>query len=668
MVLSKLNSNIIYPDIKSVNVTDLQKKRQLYKINILNLDIIIAVGKVLHTYEPRKIIYSPIYLVTEDKKVFQIGVYEIDIQDDDIKFDKNESLDLTKYNISPLIYNFVDTDLLMSFRFDPNNTNSLKKIKDDILIIENTDYKIPEERKDIFIALREIPVPPLLRTETKEDAKNITEKYKEDKSDLWIQKFMQNKYYNLIDNEGSGDCLFLTIRDAFYSIGQQTSVSKLRKRLSNEATQDIFDEYYNFYNTYKENYELDNQKIKDLKQEYTKIKEKFANTIDRTEKNSLLELSSKVKKEHDSYVNKKKINRELLLEYEFMKGIDSLKKFKELIITCEFWAEQWSISILEVVLNIKFIILSNESFKSGDLNNVLQCGHINDKLLKNKDFFTPEFYIILDYDGSHYKLVEYRKKRIFKFSEIPYDIKKIIVKECMRKNSGIFNLIPDFKNFKNEIVPITGGGGAGCGNDKPMYQELSEAKLKGLYNDNIVFSFYKNSDNKLPGKGAMESIPSDMVTDFSNLTLIPQWRQKLDINWIQPFKIDGYTWPSVYHYFVANYFKNTNKDFYLQFTYDSQSEISKNVNLAKASISKSGKFNNILVRPENIVLDKEYNDERKRKNLYAAQYAKFTQNEDLKDLLLETKNAKLQQINDSREPDVLEDLMIIRYKIKEKEL
>lgn len=663
MVLSKLNSNINYPDIKSVNVTDFQKKRQLYKINILNLDIIIAVGKVLHTYETRKIIYSPIYLVTDDKKVFQIGVYEIDIQDVDIQLDKNESLDLTKYNASPLMYKFVDKDLLMTFRFDPNNTNNLKNVKDEILIIENTDYKIPEERKDIFIALREIPIPPLLRTETKEVAKDITEKYKEDKNDLWIQKFMKNKYYNLLENEGSGDCLFLTIRDAFYSIAQQTSVSKLRKRLSNEATQDIFDEYFNFYNMYKENYEIDNKKIKDLKEEYTKIKDKFANTIDRNEKKALLELSSSVKKEHDSYVNTKKINRELLLEYEFMKGIDTLQKFKALIITCDFWAEQWSISILEIILNIKFIILSNKSFKSGDLNNVLQCGHINDNLLKNKDLFTPEFYIILDYDGSHYKLIEYRKKRIFKFSEIPYDIKKLIVKECMRKNSGIFNLIPDFTNFKNEIVPTSGGG-----SDKPFYQELSEAKLKGLYDDHIVFSFYKNSDDNLPGKGFGESIPNHMVTEFSGLTLIPKWRQKLDITWMQPFKIDGYSWPSVYHYFVANYFKNTNKDFYLQFTYDSQSEISKNINLVKSSISKSGKLNNILVRPENVVLDKDYNEERKRKNLYAAQYAKFTQNDDLKHLLLETKNAKLQQSNDSREPDVLEDLMIIRYKIKEKEL
>jgi predicted NAD-dependent protein-ADP-ribosyltransferase YbiA (DUF1768 family) len=661
--LSKLNSNINYPDIKSVNVTDLQKKRQLYKINIFNLDIIIAVGKILNTYDTRKIIYSPIYLVTDDKKVFQIGVYEIDIQDEDITLDKNESLDITKYNVAPLMYNFVNKDLLLSFRFDPNNTSILKNINDSVLIIENMDYKIPEERKDIFIALREIPIPPLLRTETKEVAKDITEKYKEDNADLWIQKFMKNKYYKLIDNDGSGDCLFLTIRDAFYSIAQQTSVSKLRKRLSNEATQEIFDEYYNFYNTYKENYEMDNQKIKDLKEEYTKIKEKFANTIDRNEKNSFLVLSSKVKKEHDSYVNKKKINKELLTEYDFMKGIDSLKKFKELILTSAFWAEQWSISMLEIMLNIKFIILSNESFKTGDLNNVLQCGHINDKMLKNKDFFTPEFYIILDYDGSHYKLIEYKKKRIFKFSEIPYDIKTLIVKGCMRKDSGIFNLIPDFKNFKNEIVSIRGGG-----DDKLIYQELSEAKLKGLYDDNIVFSFYEKSQNKLPGKGVGERIPGNMVTEFSELSLIANWRKKLDITWMQPFKIDGHTWPSVYHYFVANYFKNTNRDFYLQFTSDSQSEISKNIDLARASINKSGKLNNILVRPENVVIDNEYNDEKKRKILYTAQYAKFTQNDDLKKLLLETKNAKLQQSNKSKEADVLDDLMIIRYKIKEKEL
>jgi predicted NAD-dependent protein-ADP-ribosyltransferase YbiA (DUF1768 family) len=119
---------------------------------------------------------------------------------------------------------------------------------------------------------------------------------------------------------------------------------------------------------------------------------------------------------------------------------------------------------------------------------------------------------------------------------------------------------------------------------------------------------------------------------------------------------------------VANYFKNTNRDFYLQFTSDSQSEISKNIDLARASINKSGKLNNILVRPENVVIDNEYNDEKKRKILYTAQYAKFTQNDDLKKLLLETKNAKLQQSNKSKEADVLDDLMIIRYKIKEKEL
>lgn len=69
----------------------------------------------------------------------------------------------------------------------------------------------------------------MLKEETQKESKDIKEKYHHSPNDIWIKEYMKNKYYSIQDNEGGGDCLFATIRDAFSSIAQQTSTTKLRK-------------------------------------------------------------------------------------------------------------------------------------------------------------------------------------------------------------------------------------------------------------------------------------------------------------------------------------------------------------------------------------------------------------------------------------------------------
>ena len=61
----------------------------------------------------------------------------------------------------------------------------------------------------------------------------------------------------------------------------------------------------------------------------------------------------------------------------------------------------------------------------------------------------------------------------------------MISEKCLEKNSGAFALIPDFQKFKGlkQKTVIK----------ESEYEELSESKLRGLYNDDVVFLFYSKA-------------------------------------------------------------------------------------------------------------------------------------------------------------------------------
>jgi predicted NAD-dependent protein-ADP-ribosyltransferase YbiA (DUF1768 family) len=694
MVLSKLSKEISYSELKKVNSGDFKKEANLYEIEIKGVDVIIAVGSAKREHEDVNITYFPVYLVKSNNKVIQIGIYEVHSTDLLNYMNEDGELDVEELD-EPLIYTFVNTEMLKNLRMVPpdelerdvkkKDTSASVSSSDDeddaendvddddedkgkkkLVSSDTDDIKIPKLREDIFNkSTGVVPVIPILKEETKKDAIALKEKYDKSTSNTWIERYMENNKYYIVDTETNGDCFFATIRDAFTQIGQLTTVQKLRKKLSGEVNDTIYRGYKEQYDLIKSSIEKDDKDMKELEKEYNKYKKMHEDTMDRNEKKQFVAAAKKIKEQISRISKERKVSKTMLEEYKFMKDINSVEKLKVKVQECEFWAETWAISTMERILNVKFIILSSESYESKDYNNVLICGQLNDTILESRGEFRPEYYIIVEHSGNHYRLIGYKKKQIFKFEEIPYQLKELICEKCMEGNGGVYTLIPDFIRFKDELNASKGISPA-C-----KYEELSESKIRGLYDESIVFQFYEKSpNNKLPGKGTNETIPKEMVRDFSALNAIDNWRRKLDDYWIEPgkpFILDGKRWNSVQHYYQASKFKETNPDFYMSFSVESGTAISKDSDMAKSAGSSTGKYEGKLIRPKEVTVDPSFYGKRKDKEYFDALCAKFSQIEEMKMVLLETKKAKLMHYLKRKEPELADQLMQVRFKISKEE-
>jgi len=700
MVSSRINPNVIFKEHKTIDQEDSGHQSPLYDLTGWGKSVVIALGKPKFTFSNQNIVYYPIYLVSLKNAIEGcLGVFETKLADSKtspIHLDEDGDVDINKMG-EPLYFEFAEkivgrtrttvetylehvAGVTTPALVGNTDIESLPPPPVEVIDIEDSDeeddlLKLPIKQKQLptpttsdkqpnklFTINSKIALPPLLPEEMEEEANEIKSRFKPAPRNNWIQNFLKNPYYDIHTIKGDGNCFFSTVIAAFAQIGRETTIEKLRKLLADEITDEIYQQYRTVYTALDgqiRNYTKDMEQIKRTLE--VELKTRSQNPkIGKNDAETLVNEAKILKKKYEELSAEKKQTRDLLYStIGNISNITSFEQFKEYIQSSDYWADAWAISTIETKLNIKMIIFNEESFNQNDLNSVLNCGESN-KDLQTKGAFNPEYYIITTYSGNHYQLVSYHDKKILKYSEIPYHIKILVIKRCLERNAGVYYLIEEFRNLKSRL-------GIDPDEGNPVAEENEDEQLlmngyNDLYDSKIVFMFYSKSNKKpFPGRGSHEEIPKDKVGEFSTLASIDEWRKKLDDSWTgAKFTLDGKEYASVEHYYQSSKFKNGHPDFAELFSLNSDSAISKDVDLCEGAGSKNGKYKKEQIRPKDYKIDPDFYPQRNKEERKRAVEAKFTQNMDMKALLMSTKNAKLvQYVSGSiRRPDIA--LMEIR--------
>jgi len=671
MVQSRLHKKIQYNEYPSLDEEDYEQDVAVYTITLLEEPIRIVLGKKRDEFSHYHMYYFPVYLLNSRSMIrAKIGIFEIEGKNIMNVFDEDEDIDLDLLE-EPLLFSFVTKEFLKKYG-SLSNENPIEEKREDM----KTEKEIEQEEEldsilvlpqdgfvattkklvvdDIFMKDTNFQTTQTYVSETVEDAKQWMREYqtKQSPNDNWIQKQFKNKEYEIHHNDGSGDCFFYAIRDAFGQIGFHTTIANLRKILSQEATDDMVEQYKLLYRNYQTEIQVRKEEKEGMASQLNALKKKTSKPVSKEIENEILQEAKQLQLSIGNIQTKIDFTEELLNELIFIKSVETLEQFQSIIESNHFWADTWTISTMERLLNIKIIILE----KSEDVNAVLQCGQMND-VDSFYDNYDPKYYIIVAKTKDHYELVSYRTKKILSFSDIPYALKIKVVEKCMERNAGLFNNIPAFKQFQMDV------------GRKPIVPTISE-ETNDLYDKNIVFMFHIKSDKMpRPGKGTGEQIVSNLYKDdktkikerekdFANLKKTENWRNKLSDDWETPFEVDGKRWASISHYLIAFPLKENHRDIYDQFSLDSKSDISKSLKLAKASIEKKtkneiGKYYDIYSK---LKIPSDLRSEYRKRALKS----KFTQNADLTTLLVETKQAKLTIYKHKEEPEIDIALMELR--------
>ena len=387
MVSSRINPKIKYIEVNTIDTEDAGHISSIYEIELFDILVAIVLGKPKYTYSQHDVVYYPVYVISNNKIKSQIGVYELESNKVLSTLDSEGDLEIYKLE-ELLLYEFVNKNYIKKSNSDPNIyyddynanfekvvENELNKNKTSINLEkeENVPEKMEEDAvfelkvsakkvskekdkientlaKGVFIVDKKFEIPPLLKEETESEKPDFLKNAK----NTWIENFMRNNSYKISEVESNGDCFFAVVRDAFKTIGYNTTVSKLRAVVAHEANDEIYREHRTLYfqlETEKKIIEDDIKIIKKTNLEYQKRMKKI------TDLEESKKLEVEVNKLKEDYKKKKRelaeSNENIDLHVGFIKNLDTFEKYQQYIQTSSFWADAWAISVIEKVLNIK---------------------------------------------------------------------------------------------------------------------------------------------------------------------------------------------------------------------------------------------------------------------------------------------------------------------------
>jgi len=673
--------NISYTKKYSIDEDDIDYDTSVYSYEHDGVDFEIALGKFKYTYTKYGVVYCSIYMIVNDTPVSRVGIFEIretellnSIDDDGLDIENGKILIFASTNYLRKHRGVPDKEPIVIDTVNHKNDNDPKldviELSDDVLRVDIDETMMTPASTGalktlsagVFTEDTKFIAPSMLQDESEMDSEEIAAEYKESSKNTWIEQFTHNNKYSIVENEGGGDCFFAVIRDAFRQIGKETTVKKIRTILSKEVTRDVYTEYRTLYNDFLAEFQSIEAEMTAIRKTTTELKRRITKVTVKAEHSKLVLDANELTARYKKLGEDRTITKNLLSEFLYMQDVTEFEKFQEFILTPGYWADTWAISTLERVLNIKLIILDETAYKNGDMDSVMMCGpvHQNGDDIK---VFSPDYYIMTSYTGNHYRLISYKDKHIFRFREVPFNIKSLIVNKCLERNSGIYYLVEDLRNYKTKLGLEADYGG-------PLQNE-DDFLNKNLYDSDVVFVFHSQSNaSSNAGKGVGESIDKEHIVKYRELNAkktnaeLYNWRRKLDDTWGAPFTVDGHRWQSVRHYVLGSQYKKSFPDFYLKFSLDSESEISTNLEMANMATSKSGKYKGQELRPDNVTVDADFYSgdkfPRSEEERYKALEAKFTQNQDLKKLLMVTNRAKLTQF--VRRKDAVIDMMLMKIR------